>query len=143
MIVQKNTSMCLHHLQSVLHQAKKKNRKQAEFAFVALRDLFTKHLLKDNSKLTAFQKNENICGKTNENDYTNFEIMDAYYDHCIKEIYREYVMGVLVDLSKDDLEYYRKLALDILVDLIASKPEIEELILNILINKLGDNSKKV
>jgi len=52
-------------------------------------------------------------------------------------------MGVLVDLSKDDLEYYRKLALDILVDLISSKPEIEELILNVLINKLGDTSKKV
>ena len=51
--------------------------------------------------------------------------------------------NILVDLSKDDIEYYRKLALDILVELMTKKPEIEEVILNILINKLGDSSKKI
>jgi hypothetical protein len=61
----------------------------------------------------------------------------------MKEIYRDYVTNLLVDLSKDDLDYYRKMALDILVDLISSKPEIEDIILGILINKLGDTSKKV
>lgn len=73
----------------------------------------------------------------------NFELIDAYYSHCVKELYRDYVTNVLVDLSKDDLDYYRKLALDILLDLISSKPEIEDIILGILINKLGDQSKKV
>jgi hypothetical protein len=48
-----------------------------------------------------------------------------------------------VDLSKDDIEYYRKMALDMLVELMAKKPEIEEVILSILINKLGDSSKKI
>jgi hypothetical protein len=61
----------------------------------------------------------------------------------VKEIYRDFVTNILVDLSKDDIEYYRKLALDILVELITKKPEIEEVILNILINKLGDSSKKI
>lgn len=49
----------------------------------------------------------------------------------------------MLGLTKDDLEYFKKLALTILVDLISSKPEIEEVILGILINKLGDLSKKV
>lgn len=51
--------------------------------------------------------------------------------------------SILVDLSKDDLDYYRKMALDILGDLLQRKPEMEDTILQILINKLGDSSKKV
>jgi hypothetical protein len=70
-------------------------------------------------------------------------LIESYQQHCIKEIYRDFVTNILVDLSKDDIEYYRKLALDILVELMAKKPEIEEVILNILINKLGDSSKKI
>jgi ribosome biogenesis protein MAK21 len=35
------------------------------------------------------------------------------------------------------------MALDMLVELMAKKPEIEEVILSILINKLGDSSKKI
>lgn len=61
----------------------------------------------------------------------------------MKEIYRDYITDVLVRLSKDDLDYFRKLSLDIMVELITNKPEIEEIILGVLINKLGDQSKKV
>jgi hypothetical protein len=73
----------------------------------------------------------------------NFELVEAYVDHCIKEVYRDFVEQILVNMSKDDLEYFRKQALDILVELISNKPEIEEVILGILINKLGDRSRKV
>ena len=79
-------------------------------------------------------------GKT---DVPNFDLIESYQQHCIKEIYRDFVTNILVDLAKDDIEYYRKLALDILVELMTKKPEIEEVILNILINKLGDSSKKI
>lgn len=70
-------------------------------------------------------------------------MIDAYQQHCVKEIYRDFITAILVDLSKDDIEYYRKLALDIMVELMSKKPEIEEVILSILINKLGDSSKKI
>jgi ribosome biogenesis protein MAK21 len=73
----------------------------------------------------------------------NFDLIDAYQQHCVKEIYRDFVTNILVDLSKDDIEYYRRLALDILVELMSKKPEIEEVILSLLINKLGDSSKKI
>ena len=45
MLIQKNPERSLGYLQQVLVVAKKKNRKQAEFAFNALRDIFSKHLL--------------------------------------------------------------------------------------------------
>ena len=122
--------------------AKHKNRKQAESAYHALKEVFTKHLLQDDRKLYSFQHNPNIHG-INQDQIANFDLIEAYYDHCIKELYREYVNEILLGVSKDDLEYFRKLALTIMVDLISSKPEIEEVILGILINKLGDLSKKV
>ena len=54
-LVAKNPTRSLSHLGVLLKEAKKKNRKQAEVAVVALRDLFTSdHLLQDDAKLTAF-----------------------------------------------------------------------------------------
>ena len=61
----------------------------------------------------------------------------------MREYYREFCTGILNELSQDDLEYYRKCSLDIWHALITSKPELEELILPQLTNKLGDSSKKV
>lgn len=58
-------------------------------------------------------------------------------------MYREFVTEILAGFVKDDLEYLRKIGLDVLVYLIQNKPEIEEVILTNLVNKLGDSSKKV
>ena len=69
--------------------------------------------------------------------------MQAYYEHCIKEIYRDYVTNVLVQMTHDDLEFYRKYSLNCLEELIESKPEMEEVILSAIVNKLGDVTKKI
>jgi ribosome biogenesis protein MAK21 len=53
------------------------------------------------------------------------------------------VTQILSELAKDPLEYYRKQALHILTGLLTSKPEIEDIILSLLVNKIGDTSKKV
>lgn len=108
----------------------------------ALKELFAEHILKDDVKLVAFQYNPHVTGRP-ESEVAHFELIDAYCEHCVKEMYREYATEILVGFSKDDLEYFRKAGLDMLVELISSKPEIEEVILGILINKLGDGSKKV
>lgn len=46
-------------------------------------------------------------------------------------------------MTHDDLEYYRKYALNILEQLIEKKPEMEDVILGVVVNKLGDVSKKI
>lgn len=46
-------------------------------------------------------------------------------------------------MTHDDLEFYRKFALNILEKCLEKKPEQEEVILGIIVNKLGDSSKKV
>jgi ribosome biogenesis protein MAK21 len=142
LLVQKTPERSLHYLYKLSAEAKKKNRKQAEIAIKALKDLFINFLLKDGSKLSAFQHNPRIEGR-DEPEIPNFDLIDAYFDHCIKELYRDFIMEALVPMSRDDLEYFRKLALEIMADLISAKPEIEEVILGLLINKLGDGSRKV
>jgi len=53
------------------------------------------------------------------------------------------VTVILADLAKDSLEYYRKMAMEILFTLISSSSELEDTILSMLLNKPGDLNKKV
>ena len=46
-------------------------------------------------------------------------------------------------MLQDDLEYYRKLAMDVLLQLLLNTSEIQDILLGILVNKLGDSMKKV
>jgi hypothetical protein len=46
-------------------------------------------------------------------------------------------------MTHDDLEFYRKYALNCLEQLIEKKPEMEDIILGMIVNKLGDLSKKI
>lgn len=50
---------------------------------------------------------------------------------------------MLKPLTHDDLEFYRKFSLNTLESCLERKPELEDVILGIIINKLGDTSKKV
>ena len=121
--------------------AENHNRKMAETAYYQLKDVFL-YLLKDGEKLKAFQHNPLICEKE-QNEILNADLTQAYFTHCLKELYRKFVTEILVSCSKDDLEYFRKLALDMLSHLLSKKCELDDVILGILINKLGDLSKKV
>mmetsp|Transcript_13083 Transcript_13083/g.22070 ORF Transcript_13083/g.22070 Transcript_13083/m.22070 type:complete len:132 (+) Transcript_13083:563-958(+) len=46
-------------------------------------------------------------------------------------------------MTKDDLEYYRKIAMDSIALLLAHTVEMNDLLVGVLVNKLGDSSKKV
>ena len=52
-------------------------------------------------------------------------------------------MTALKECSGDNLEFLRNKALGTVYDLLAAKPEEEHRLLPILVNKLGDPSKKV
>lgn len=78
-----------------------------------------------------------IIHKT-ENELKEKELMQAYYEHQIKEFYRDFIQNVLRQMTHDDMEFHKKFALTTLEVLLEGKPELEETILNIIINKLGD-----
>lgn len=56
----------------------------------------------------------------------------------MKDYYNQFVTQVLQPLTHDDLEFYKKFALNVLEQLLERKPELEDLILSIIVNKLGD-----
>lgn len=105
-----------------------------EAAINQARDLFTDVLLPDDKKLTSFSKNPMLGKNTTDQQL----ILQAYYEHRLKELYSEY-LSVLKGLASDDLEFYRKFALNNLQGLLEKKPEQEEMILDVLVNKLGDS----
>eukprot|EP00347_Sterkiella_histriomuscorum_P015659 403356183 len=143
LLIQKDPIKSLTYLKTLINLSKKKNRKQAESSIGALRDLFTEHgLLKEDSKLLPFSKNPHIMNRK-ESEIKEKELMEAYFEHQIKELYKEFITTVLQPLTHDDLEHYKKFSLNILQQLIERRPEQEDTILNIIVNKLGDLSKKV
>jgi hypothetical protein len=73
------------------------------------------------------------------------EVLDAYYEHCIREILRDFITSVLQEMSHEELDHYRIMSLDILVELIdlADKSEIVQTVISVIVNKFGDKVKKV
>ena len=64
MIVQRDPLKSLSYISTLINMGKKKNRKQAESAIGALRDLFTKNdLLRNDRALYSFCKNPILLGK--------------------------------------------------------------------------------
>lgn len=63
----------------------------------------------------------------------------------MREIVREFVTSVLQEMSHEELDYYRIMSLDILVEMIdfADKAEICQTVISIIVNKFGDKVKKV
>ncbi len=91
MIIQKEPLKSITYLSTMINLAKKKNRKQAEASIGALRDLFTQHgLLKDDHKLYTFSKNPSLQGKK-ESDIKDKDLIEAYYEHHIKDLYNQFV----------------------------------------------------
>ena len=113
MIIQREPENAIPYMQSLLNLAKKKNRKQAELAVGALKDLFTQNLLKDGHKLMPFSKNPLVT----------MDVSRAYFEHQLKECYNEFITGVLKPMTHDDMDFLRKFALNTMESLIELKPE--------------------
>jgi ribosome biogenesis protein MAK21 len=144
----------------LLKMAKKKNRRQTEACVIALKDLFLDDIL-TNKKLNTFintltliksqsQKinSESPQGEENSsenNSLQNFNInlpddklIEIYEDDYIHRKYTE-LLEIIEDIViNDPLQAIKKKFMNILLDMIMKKPEKEEKILDVLVNKLGD-----
>jgi hypothetical protein len=74
----------------LLSNAKKPNRKAAESAIFAIKNIFTQGSIElQSQKLHVFTKNPVILSK--REGCTNEEILEAYFEHCIREIVRDFI----------------------------------------------------
>ncbi|KYQ90831.1 CAATT-binding protein [Tieghemostelium lacteum] len=140
LLIQKAPMYRLSYLDQLLHLAAKKSERDRELAVEALKDLFINSLL-PNSKLKKLTERFGQMDKA-----TNDEIIQWYFEDLLKSRYQAFI-GLLEKLSKNSQARVRMISAATIQYLLLKKPEQEEVLLQLLINKIGDedgsNSEKV
>ncbi|KAF1831488.1 CBF-domain-containing protein [Decorospora gaudefroyi] len=139
----------------LLGLSQKKSRNAAMMALAALKDLLGQGvLLPPDRKLKAFARQpglisalqgKNVHWKAGDKLPGNLQkihlIVWAFEDWLKKQYFE--MLKILETWSNDEVEYSRNRAVTYVWELLKEKPEQEENLLRLLINKLGDKEKKV
>jgi ribosome biogenesis protein MAK21 len=125
-------------LDNLVGMATKKERRVMEMAIKALKDLLINDLLPDR-RLVRFEQRLQQAG-TKELSPRE-AILYIFEDH-LKLKYGE-LLRALEEGMKDTVEAHRRFCLDVCFDLLANKPEKEDVLLKLIVNKLGDPMKKI
>ena len=142
---------------SLLALGKKKSRNQALIALGALKDLLAQgSVLPANRKLRSFTKQPALLSALSETKLIkNWKLGDRLpgrvqkihliywaYEDWLKKTYLELLRALEV-WCNDEIEFARSRALTFVWELLKERPEQEENLLRLLINKLGDKEKKI
>lgn len=155
LMVQESPLHNMKAFEQLLGLSKKKSRTSALMALAALKDLLGQGvLLPPDRKLRVFARQPAlICAlqgkaaywKTGEKLPGNLQkvhLVAWAYEDWLKRQYFE-MLKILEVWCSDEVEYSRNRALTMVWELLKEKPEQEENLLRLLINKLGDRDKKV
>ena len=98
MLVQKDPLSTHPYLVQLLSLSKKPNKKLAESAVTAFKDLYiqghlTRELGKGLTKFNNFTRHPLVLTKREE--CSDDELVRVYHEHCIRELFREFVTSVL------------------------------------------------
>lgn len=124
-------------LHALLNQAAKQGRREALMALETLKDLWMTNLLPDDRKLISFHHRP--LSATN---ITEMHKVYWYYEDVLKSLYAEFVAS-LAKASHDSIMHSKRKAQHIAFELLRDKPEQEQQLLAILVNKLGDPERKI
>jgi hypothetical protein len=115
--------------------AKKKNRRQTESAIIALKNLFLENIL-TNKKLVPFFS---AAGELSEEEQNNDgKLMQLYIDDHVHRVYLELIHVIEDIIIHDPLKPIKKKYMSILLEMLIRRPEREEKLLEVVVNKLGD-----
>ncbi|XP_057314957.1 CCAAT/enhancer-binding protein zeta-like isoform X2 [Hydractinia symbiolongicarpus] len=145
MLTQESPIHCMRSLEALMNMAKKKSRREALIAVDALRHLWISDILPER-KLRVFEQNpfqslKQLCNDGRKDSQIKL-LMTMAFEHQLKSTYLQYI-EIIQNLSKDPLVNIRNKVLGIIYELLVLKPEQEQKLLAMLVNKLGDPDKKV
>ncbi|KAK9768147.1 RNA-binding ribosome biosynthesis protein mak21 [Basidiobolus ranarum] len=123
-------------LTSLLAMAKKKNRREALMTVASLKDLMLNNLLPDR-KLKHFQDQP-----VGHPKITPAHLIVWYFEDFLKQYYFEIIQLIEV-LSTDPVGNVKTNMAVYISELLSEKPEQEQNLLKLLINKLGDTDRKL
>ncbi|KAI9766097.1 MAG: hypothetical protein M1840_006804 [Geoglossum simile] len=143
-------------LESLLGLAKKRSRGQAVIALGAMKDLMAQGVvLPPDRKLKSFIKQPGILGAFQRIQEFSWKpgsplpkhLQEAHlvswaYEDWLKGLYFE-MLKVLETWCNDEVEFARGRAVGYVWELLKEKPEQESNLLRLLVNKLGDPSRKI
>lgn len=140
--------------ESLISLATKRSRAQAVESLGALKDLFTANgILPNNRKLRLFRSQpllQQLDLRLDKWDDTQalptplkpIQLVLWTFEDWLKKAYFK-VIQLLEVWSNDQILFARTKAVDFIFALLNARPEQEEVLVRLLINKLGDNDKKV
>ncbi|KAF2862734.1 CBF-domain-containing protein, partial [Piedraia hortae CBS 480.64] len=150
LLVQESPAHGMKAFDNLLGLARKRNRSQALMAVAALKDLLGRGGVLPDRKLWGFGRQGGLIKALGGSEWTvgsdlpvgNRELMLWAYEDWLKKKYFEFVQ-ILEGWCGDEVEYTRNRAVTYVWELLRDKPEQEENLLRLLVNKLGDKAKKV
>lgn len=135
--------------------SKKRSRTQAVDVLRSLKDLFAQGtLLPSDRKLKAFGNHTQLVAAFQNagNRWTERDPLPGGLQpkHLIVWAFEDFVKGQFFEILKvleiwcnDEIEFSRSRAVSYVYELLKEKPEQEANLLRLLVNKLGDNGKKI
>ncbi|KAL3480152.1 CBF/Mak21 family-domain-containing protein [Aspergillus californicus] len=142
-------------LENLVALGKKRSRSQAVEVLRSLKDMFAQGtLLPSDRRLRSFANQPGLLSafhgagsKWSEGAALPGGLQDSHliiwaFEHFVKESYFE-MLQILEVWCNDEIEFSRSKAVSYVYELLKEKPEQEANLLRLLVNKLGDNSKKI
>ncbi|KAK4987131.1 RNA-binding ribosome biosynthesis protein mak21 [Elasticomyces elasticus] len=155
LLVQESPLHTMKAFENLIGLAKKRNRNQALMAIAALKDLLGQGVvLPGDRKLKAFGKQPGLlaCFQKRSPSWAMGDALPSQlqkshlvlwaFEDWLKKMYFE-LLQVLEGWCSDEVEYARSRAITYVWELLRDKPEQEENLLRLLVNKLGDTDKKI
>lgn len=155
LLVQESPLHTMKAFEQLLGLSKKKSRNAAMMALAALKDLLGQGVvLPPDRKLKAFARQPGLisalqgknaqwrAGDRLPGELQRVHLIAWAYEDWLKKQYFE-MLKIIEGWSNDEVEYSRNRAVTFVWELLKEKPEQEENLLRLLINKLGDKEKKV
>ncbi|KAF2735205.1 CBF-domain-containing protein [Polyplosphaeria fusca] len=155
LLVQESPLHTMKALEQLLGLSKKKGRNAALMALAALKDLMGQGVvLPPDRKLKPFARQPGLIsalqGKSANWNYgeklpgglQKIHLIAWAYEDWLKKQYFE-MLKIIETWCNDEVEYSRQRSVMFVWELLKEKPEQEENLLRLLINKLGDKEKKV
>ncbi|GAM17185.1 hypothetical protein SAMD00019534_003600 [Acytostelium subglobosum LB1] len=135
LLIQQAPMFRLSSLDILLTLVQKKSQRERELALTTLKDLFVGSLLPDN-KLKRF-----IDRKPVPKDAEDDDLVQWFFEDLLKSRYTMFIQ-TLEKLARDTDAKVRIKAVQVIHTLLIKKPEQEDVLLALLVNKLGDNERK-
>jgi ribosome biogenesis protein MAK21 len=155
LLVQESPLHTTRAFEQLLGLSRKKSRSAAMMALAALKDLMGQGvLLPPDRKLRAFARQPGLLsalqgknmhwkyGEKLPGELQKVHLIAWSYEDWLKKQYFE-MLKIIEGWTNDEVEYSRNRAVTFVWELLKEKPEQEENLLRLLINKLGDKEKKV